>query len=256
MAFLNGIFNKTPAAPAPAPAQQPAPQAPQGSLPASQQQAPTNPAAQPSNMQNLPTGTPAASGPQAPDMSTYAAMFAPRPADPNAKVAPTLADPILAPVDPAKFREQVNTANFAATIPAETLQKAVSGDVAAFQEAINTAAREAFAAATQLSQGLVEHGSRTAAERALGQVDSHVRNHLLRVQNTDNAVLSNPAVSPVFNAVKAQIAQAQPHMTPEAVQKAAEGYFSDMATALTAPQRQAETANAAPKQTDFSYLLS
>jgi hypothetical protein len=59
----------------------------------------------------------------------------------------------------------------------------------------------------------------------------------------------------VFNAVKAQIAQAQPHLSPDAVQKAAESYFTDMANALTAPQRQAEATKTAPKQNDFSYLL-
>jgi hypothetical protein len=258
MAFLPGIFNRNPA-PAPAAQQQAAPQpaapAPQVGGPASQQPAPANPAANPAAMQNLPAGTPAAGGPQAPDLSSYAAMFTPKAADPNAPQQPTLNDPILNPVDPAKFREQVANANFAASIPQETLQKAISGDVSAFQEAINAAAREAFAAATQLSQGLAEHASRTAAERALGQVDSKVRNHLLKVQNTSNEVLSNPAVSPVFNAVKAQIAQAQPHLSPDAVQKTAESYFTDMANALTAPQRQAEATKTAPKQNDFSYLL-
>ena len=256
MAFLAGIFNKQPA---PAPAAQPgapAQPAPQQGGPASLQQAPANPGAAPAAMQNLPAGNPPAGGPQAPDLSSYAAMFTPKPADPNAPQQPTLADPILNPVDPTKFREQVANANFAASIPAETLQKAMSGDVTAFQEAINSAAREAFAAATQMSQGLAEHASRTAAERALGQVDSRVRNQLLKAQNTNNEVLSNPAVSPVFNAVKAQIAQAQPHLSPDAVQKAAEGYFTEMATALTAPQRQAEATKNAPKQQDFSYLLS
>jgi hypothetical protein len=182
-------------------------------------------------------------------------MFTPKAPDPNAPQQPTLADPILNPVDPAKFREQVANANFAANIPQETLQKAMSGDAAAFQEAVNAAAREAFAAATQMSQGLAEHAARTAAERALGQVDLRVRNQLLQGQNTTNEVLNNPAVAPVFKAVKAQIAQAQPHMSPEAVHQAAEGYFTNMANAMTAPQRQAEEAKTAPKQQDFSFLL-
>jgi len=257
MAFLPGIFSKSPApAPAAPVVQQPAP-AVAPSAPASQQPAPANPNAAPAAMlTNNGQGTPNAGGPQPADLSSYATLFKPQPVDPNATKPLTLADPILSPVDPAKLREQVQAANFTSNIPVETFQKALGGDVAAFQDAINAAAREAFAAATQLSQGMVEHGSRTAAERALGQVDSKVRNHLLRVQNTSNEVLSNPAVSPVFNAVKAQIAQAQPHLTPEAVQKAAEGYFTEMASALTAPQRQAEEAKTAPKQQDFSYLFS
>jgi hypothetical protein len=100
---------------------------------------PANPAANPANM-----GTGAAPAPAggpipgtASSLDSYVNMFKPKPADPNAPKAPTLQDPILGPMDPSAFRQQISTANFASGIPAETIQKAVSGDVNAFSEAIN-----------------------------------------------------------------------------------------------------------------------
>lgn len=258
MPFLPGIFNRNntaapaaapaPAAPAPAPAAGPVTQ---------QKDGPANPAANPNNMQQ-PANNQPAGGPEAGDMSQFKNLFTPKPVDPNAPRAATLADPILQPVDPAKFRESVATANFAAAIPQETLQKAISGDANALMEAINAAAREAFTAATTLSHGLSESAARTAAERALGSVDSKVRNMMIRTQNPTNEVLADPAVSPVFNAVKAQIATANPQLAPDAVHQAAEQYFNAMATKLTAPQRQAEETKQqeAAKGTDFSFLLN
>lgn len=261
MAFLPGIFGKAPA-PAPAPAA-PAPAAPVqtaataggGAGPASQQiAAPANPNANPATMSGAP-GQPPAGGPQNP-LDAFADIFKPRQADPNQPKAPTLADPILNPLDPNAFKQQLSQANFAAGIPAEILQKAATGDTQALADAINTAARDAFAAATQLSHGLVEHGSRTAAERLNSSLDSRIRNFQIKTQNTSHEALTHPAVAPMLNAVKMQIATSNPTLTPEQVQQQAETYFTQMADVLTAPKRQAAEQAAKPKDNDFSYLLS
>lgn len=250
MAFLSGIFNKTPA---PAPAA-PAPATPTGG-PATQQQTPANPGANPAAMLGT-QQAPAAGGPEPTKLDAYADMFKQKPVDPNAAKQPGLADPLLAPLDPAAFKQQVQSANFAASIPPETLQKAMAGDAQAFMDAINHASREAFSAATTLSHGLSEHAARTAAERVNGTLDGRIRSSLIRGQNTSNEVLSKPAVAPIFNAVKAQIAQNNPQLSPEMVQQSAEQYFMEMSTEITAPQRQAEVTKNAPKQNDFSYLLT
>lgn len=249
MSFLPGIFGKQ--STQPAQPQQPA--APQGG-PASKQDVPANPAANPANMPGTPEA-PAAQGPQNP-LDTYKDLFTPKPADPNAPKAPSFNDPILGPLDPQQFRQQVAQTNFAAAIPQETMQKAISGDPQAFADAINAAAQEAFAAAAQLSHGLVEHGVRTGAERFNGMLDSRIRNFQLKSQNTNNEALAHPAVAPLLTAVKAQIAQSNPQLSPAQIQQQAEEYFTQMADVLTAPKRQAEQEAAAPKQPDFSSYLS
>ena len=251
MAFLDGIFGRQQPAPAPAPAAQ---QPTQAAGPAMTQQQPANPDANPATMSNTPSTTPAG-GPQNP-MDAFKDMFKPRPADPKAPKAPTLADPILGQLDPAAFQQQVQQANFAAKIPQETIQKAISGDAQAFSDAINAAAREAFAAAAQLSHGLVEHGSRTAAERVNSSLDSRIRNFQIRTQNTNHEALAHPAVAPMLNAVKMQIAQSNPQLTPEAVQQQAEQYFTQMADVLSGPKQAAAQAASKPKENDFSYLIS
>jgi hypothetical protein len=260
MAFLPGIFGKANApAPQAAPQQQGPQPVPGGSLPASQQVAgPSNPAANPANMGNNPAQPPAG-GPVpgvASPMDSFADMFKPKPVDPNAPKVPTLSDPFLGPLDPAAFRTQVSQANFAASIPQDTIQKAISGDSQAFADAINTAAREAFAAAAQLSHGLVEHGSRTAAERVSGSLDSRIRNFQIKSQNTNHEALAHPAVAPMLNAVKMQIATSNPQLSPDQVQQQAETYFTQMADVLTAPKQAAKQAAQTPKEFDFSSYLS
>jgi hypothetical protein len=247
MAFLNGIFNKTPDKPAtPAPA-------PTGGPVSSQLAGPANPGANPAAMgDNNPAP---AGGPESPKLDRFAEMFKAKPVDPNAPRQLTMDDPLLTPIDPAAFKAQVQSANFAAAIPQETIQKAMGGDAAAFAEAMNIAAREAFSAATTLSHGLAEHGARTAAERMNSSLDGRIRNSLIRGQNTTNETLTNPAVAPIFAAVKAQIAQNNPQLSPEVVQQTAEQYFTEMSSAMTAPQRQAEATKNAPKVPNFAYLL-
>jgi hypothetical protein len=258
MAFLPGIFGRA-AAPAPAPTSPtPTPAAPAQPAtpvggPATKQPAIANPGANPATMQNTPATEPAG-GPQT-GLDQFAALFTPKPVDPAAPKAPSINDPYLTALDPAAFKQQVSTANFAAAIPADVLQRATSGDVAALQQAINTAAQEAFSAATQLSHGLVEHGARSAAERTSGMIDSRVRNTLIRSQNTQIETLNHPSVSPVFNLVKTQMAAANPHLSAEQVTAQSEAYFQQFAQALTAPTQAQQAAAATPTAPDFSSYL-
>jgi hypothetical protein len=205
-------------------------------------------------MQNTQAAAPAG-GPQNP-LDAFSDMFKPKQVDPNAAKPPTLADPVLPPWDANAFKQQISTANFASSIPQDTITKALSGDPAAFTEAINMAAREAFLASAQVTHGLVEHGSRAAAGRVDASLDSRVRSAQINMQNTTNEALTHPAVSPLVQLAKRQIAQSHPNLSPEAVQQQAEQYFANMAEVLMAPKQAAAQEAATPKQGDFSYLLS
>lgn len=257
MAFLTGIFNKpaTPAAPAPAaaPVQQTTPVA---AGPATKQATLPNPGAAPGAMTTPAVGAPAAPGP-IPEMDKFAELFKPRPADPTAQKRPTLADPILAPLDQAAFQQQVSNANFAAAIPAEVMTKAAGGDAAALAQAINTATQAAFAAGTQLTHGLVEHGSRTAAERLDSTLGVKFRNQQISMQNVDNPVLQHPSVAPLVSVVKAQIANQNPQATPQEVLAATTEYFTSMFNAVNAPAKAQESAAMAAdnQKTNFKFLL-
>lgn len=253
MAFLPGIFGRA-NAPAPAPAATPAAVAGGGAGPATKQAEPANPGANPATM-NTGAPAPAPAAPANP-LDNWTSMFQPKQVDPNAPKQPTLADPLLGQLDPAKLQEQVSKTNFAASIPQDKIQAALNGDANAFLDAINAATQAAFMASAQLSHGLAETGARTAAERLNASLDGRIRNFQIKSQNPTIEALSHPAVSPMLSAVKAQIAQSNPQLTPEQVQTQAETYFTQMAEVLTAPKQQAAAeAAAGPKQQDFSYLL-
>lgn len=248
MAFLDGIFGKqaAPPAPAPTPAVPPNPAAVAGGGSGNimSQAQPANTAAHPTNMVS----------PGANPMDAFTGMFKPVARDP-ASAPPTLSDPLLQPLDPAQFKQQVSQANFAAAIPQEMLQKAMSGDVQAFSDAINTAAREAFSAAAQLSHGLAEQGARTAAQRVDAGLDGRIKQYQIKSQNTSNEALAHPAVAPMLNAAKMMIAQSNPQLSPEQIQSQAESYFTQMADVLVAPKQQALAKSKAPTETDFSSYL-
>lgn len=266
MAFLSGIFRKPESQQAQQqPAQQQATQQQQqapangnGSAgPVKTQQTPANPNANPQAMVGATGGNEPAGGPINP-LDTYVNYFTPKAPDPKAAKPLTMDDPILGALDPAAFKQTLSTANFTAGIAPEQVQKALGGDTQAFMDVINSATREAFAAAAQLSHGLVEQGVRTGAGRLAGSLDSRIRDYSIRSQNTSNEQLRHPAVVPVLNAVKAQIAMADPNLSPEQVQSRAEQYFSQMAEVVMAPT-QAEAAAAAakaPKGTDFSSYIT
>ncbi len=258
MSFLDGIFGRQTAQPSPAPAAAPAQPTPvnaNGSAgPATKQAAPANPGAEPATMYGNQPAAPAG-GPENP-LDSFVDFFKPKQVDPAAPKAPTMADPFLGPLDPAAFKQQVAQTNFAASIAPETVQKALQGDPQAFMEAINTAAREAFAASAQLTHGLVEHGARTAAERVSGTIDSRVRDFQIRTQNVSNEALAHPAVAPMVSAMKRQIAQSNPQLSPEQVQQQAEAYFTQVADVLTAPKQAAAAASAAPQAPNFAGYLN
>jgi hypothetical protein len=257
MAFLPGIFGKA----ATQQPQQPSPANSNGSGgPASQQQQPANGQIAPQAQAAQQQPTQNAGGPQqgtASPLDSFTDFFKPKQRDPNAQAAPTLRDPFLAPLDPAAFKQQVSSANFAAGIPQDTMTKAMSGDPTAFADAINHAAREAFSAAAQLSHGLAEQATRTGLERLDGSLDGRIKNYQLRTQNTTNEALNHPAVAPMLSAVKMQIAQSNPNLSPAEVQNQAEQYFDQMAGVLQGSKQAAQQpANTGPRETDFSSYLN
>lgn len=256
MAFLPGIFGKA----ATQPVVQQSPVNANGSGgPASQQQQPANGQISPQAQAQQQSPQTPAGGPQPPvtsPLDQFTAYFKPQPRDPKAPQVPTLRDPYLTPLDPTAFKQQVAQANFTSNIPQGVMQKAMSGDATAFQEAINSAAREAFSAAAQLSHGLAEQATRTGLERFDGALDGRIKNYSVRTQNVSNEALNHPAVAPMLNAVKAQIAQSNPNLSPMEIQTQAEQYFDQMSNVLQGSKQQNTPAPAGSRETDFSSYLA
>jgi hypothetical protein len=245
MSFLSGIFGApaAPAAPATAPA---APAAPSQSV-----LTPTPPAAGgPATTQQTPANPGAVPAPADKAGQDFLALFKPKPADPNAQKRPSLDDPLLTPLDPAALQQQLQTANFARAVTPDMVQKALSGDHVAFQEAINAAAREAFSAAATLSQGLAEQASRTAVTRYDGTLDSRFRDFAIKGHTINNPALTRPEVAPIVEGLKKMIATNNPHLPPAEVANQVEAYMLHLAGQLQ-PPKQAES-SAKPGPTSFA----
>lgn len=252
MAFLPGIFSRpaVPAAAAPAP---------QGG-PASRQPEPVN--GQQANPANMPgsQAAPAAGGPEpavANPMDVFTNLLTPRAPDPKAPKTPTLSDPLLAPLDPVAFNEQLGKANFTQGVDPANMTKALQGDIGAFKEILDQVGRQAFGAAAKLSHGLAENGAREAGGRVEASLDSRFRDYQVRAQNPTNEALSHPAVAPMLQGVKLIIAQNNPQLSATEVNSRAEEYFTNMAQVLANPKdANNATNNTAGKKGDFSYLLN
>lgn len=255
MAFQFGIFGQKQApAPAPAPAGTPAPApAPAGPAgPAAGQSAPANPGATPAGVAATPDG--GKHGLDQPmTLDSFKDLFAPKQADPNAKTAPTLGDPLLGPIDPAKFQETVKTANFTSGLDPAMAQKALSGDTQALMDLINGAAQNAFMASATMSHNLSETAARTAALRLDSGLDGRIRNNAIRSHNPTHPVLQHEAVAPVLGAIKAQIANQNPQLSAAEVAQRAEQYFVNVAEAITAPAKTDAATAAAKEDAKFDF---
>ena len=86
-------------------------------------------------------------------------------------------------------------------------------------------------------------------------LDSRIRNFQVKSQNTSNEALNHPAVAPMLNAVKMQIASSNPNLSADQVQQQAEQYFTQMADVLVAPKQAASAAKSQPTSPDFSSYL-
>jgi hypothetical protein len=86
-------------------------------------------------------------------------------------------------------------------------------------------------------------------------LDSRIRNIQVKSQNTSNAALLHPAVAPMLNAVKAQLAASNPNLSPAEIQAQSEQYFTQMAEVLIAPKQAAAEAARKPTGMDFSSYL-
>jgi hypothetical protein len=130
---------------------------------------------------------------------------------------------VFGQVDPNAIKQQIGSASFTNDIKPEQLQAAMGGDQAAFMDVLNTVARNAFQASLTMSQNFVEHGVKRGNEHVTGELDSHFRKYQLKNQNidTDNPALQHPVGQAMVRSIAQQIANANPHMTADQVNRQA-----------------------------------
>jgi hypothetical protein len=161
---------------------------------------------------------------------------------------------IFPEIKPEQIQASLANADFTTGLQPEQVQKALGGDVTALMAILNVTARNAVASSMQLSQGMVEHGVKTGNERFNSSLDSRFRELQLRNQNVENPALNHPLAKGILQSITAQIANANPRLSPSEVAKQAETNFLQFAKDLAAPPPGTPDVNKPPEKDWLRYM--
>lgn len=187
-------------------------------------------------------------------LEDFSKLWETAPTDPNAPSAGVFGE-----LDPKKIFEAAKGANFAATVPQETLQAIAAGGegaIKAMQEALNHTTQAVFAQSTLATTKLVEQAIKKTMDeyesKLPGLVARHAASDSLR---NKNPALSNPAAAPIIAAVQAQLAIKHPNATASQLTEMAESYLSNFAEVVK-PTKEAPKDETKPGEVDWSKFLS
>lgn len=121
-------------------------------------------------------------------------------------------------LDMAKLNETVNTMDFMQTVPQEVLTKAMQGDAAAMQAALNHAARGSFSMSTAMTTKMMEKAVADQTAYLTQTVfPEMMRTHSTKTAMQDQAWANNPVMQPMADAMRAQLQMKFPTASPAAI---------------------------------------
>lgn len=163
------------------------------------------------------------------------------PLDPYAKLYDTVNIPGQTGVpqlnaDAAKIGEVAKTLDFAKTIDPALAQKALAGDVQAFIQVIDAAAKQSFIAATQATSHLVDRQTSATVQH----MQKNLPGELKRFQSAEtllagNPQLSHPAAQPLLSVIQTQLANQFPQATAAELATHAQSYLAGLLNAVQKP---------------------
>lgn len=182
--------------------------------------------------------------------------------DPAEKGALPSAVPNLS-IDPNKLAEAVSRMNFTSSLTPDLMQKALSGDQAAFSQAINQAAQTAFAQSLQAASKMTEHALAQQAVSFKALLPNEVKKMQIGDSLTlENPVFANPTIQPFVTMLRDQLAVKYPAATGAELTGMAKGLFSELAAEIQKPEQAAQqktkqqTSAAADKGVDWDNFFA
>jgi hypothetical protein len=130
------------------------------------------------------------------------------------------------------YGEIAKRIDFARLIPQELLTKATSGDAAAFAQVINSVSQATFAASMKMANDFAARSGKDLETRITGSLPEHFKKFSLSDSTPKNPTLSHPAVRPMVEAIKAQLAMKFPEATTADLNQKAEQYVGAMFTEI------------------------
>ena len=172
--------------------------------------------------------------------------------DPNA--------PMFAGVDPKKLMESAGKVDFAKIIPAESLAAISAGGEPAqkaFASAMNLVAQSLYAQSAFATTKIVDEAMTRQREQFNSNLPSLITSHTANASLVkSNPLLSNPAVTPLVDALRETLIRKNPNATPDEITGQVTDYFNALGTSF-APKPPVDPAAArAAKSEDWSSFLS
>lgn len=243
MSFLSSIFN--PASGTPGNGAAPLPNPALGATPAPQ---PTpNPAPAPA-----PVVPPSPTS----ELDKFTAMWQ-NATTSDGKPLPPVVDPLTQPIfnfDPAKIQESASKMDFTTGIDPAVAQKALSGDVTALSDVINSAVRAAVVGMTLSNGRLINDAVVSNNQRVANSLPTHIRQTQLLDSTLDNPVFNHPAVQPLVTAMKQTEFQKNPNKPVAEIEAQVANYFKGLAIALQATDPANVSAAAKVKSGETDWL--
>jgi hypothetical protein len=169
---------------------------------------------------------------------------------------------MFANVDQAKLMDSARKVDFAKAVTPEQLQAIGAGGegaVQAFAQAMNNVAQTVYAQSAFATTKIVDQALAKAQESFDARLPSMVKKFSVNENlQTENPLLSNPALTPLVSALSEQLVRKNPNATSSEIQQQVNDYFAALGTTFApkAPETPASRAAArAAKQEDWSAFL-
>lgn len=169
---------------------------------------------------------------------------------------------MFANVDQAKLMESARKVDFAKAITPDQLQAITAGGegaVAALATAMNNVAQTVYAQSAFATTKIVDQALAKAQESFDARLPTLVKKFSVNENlQTENPLLSNPALTPLVSALSEQLVRKNPNATSAEIQQQVNDYFAALGTTFApkAPETPASRAAAkAAKQEDWSAFL-
>lgn len=194
-------------------------------------------------------------------LDTYKDIFTIPVDEKGAPIAPP-PDPLSGKVinfDAQKVADSLKGKNFLSGVNPELLEKVNAGNnPQALMELLNTVVGTTLQHSIAVSASMAENAIQANNERFEKALPDRIRGVQLRQSTPKNPILSNPAIAPMVEAFKLQLASKNPQLSPQAIQDYTDRYFQDVAVALTGVNSEGTPHSQNSKQgkePDWSALL-
>ena len=170
--------------------------------------------------------------------------------------------PMFASVDPQKLMESAGKVDFAKAVTPEQMQAIATGGqgaVEAFAQAMNKVAQTVYAQSAFATTKIVDQAMARQQEQFAKQLPSMVKKFSVNENlQTENPLLSNPALTPLVSALSEQLVRKNPNATSTEIMSQVNEYFAALGASFAPkpPETPATRAAAkAAKSEDWSAFL-